>query len=97
MKANPLWTFEGLAFNATAPVAEACPADRVPVIRLYNNGMGGQASHRFLTSHSEMAAMLGGGWMIEGAVFCAIPSKGAVFGGDVRCDRWRACTSRARR
>jgi hypothetical protein len=73
VKANPLWTYEGFAFNATAPVAEACPVDRVPVIRLYNNGMGGQANHRFATSHSEMAAMLGGGWIIEGAVFCAVP------------------------
>lgn len=70
---NPLWTFEGLAFNAQAPVAEACPPDRVPVIRLYNDGMGGQANHRFTTSLSEMAAMRGGGWIIEGAVFCAIP------------------------
>jgi hypothetical protein len=73
VQANPLWTFEGLAFNATAPVAETCPPDRIPVIRLYNNGMGGQANHRFTTSHSEMAALLAGGWIIEGAVFCGIP------------------------
>jgi hypothetical protein len=73
VKGNPLWAFEGLAFNATAPVAEACPPDRVPVIRFYNDGMGGQANHRFLTSHSEMAVLLGSGWILEGAVFCAIP------------------------
>ncbi|HEY3180201.1 MAG TPA: hypothetical protein VGL25_15130 [Casimicrobiaceae bacterium] len=73
LKANPFWTFEGLAFNADAPVNEVCPADRVPVIRLYNNGKGGQASHRFSTSHSEIGGMLGEGWIIEGPVFCGLP------------------------
>jgi Repeat of unknown function (DUF5648)/Platelet-activating factor acetylhydrolase, isoform II len=73
VKANPVWAYEGLAFNAEAPAAEACPSNRVPVIRLYNNGMGGQANHRYTTSHSEMAALVNGGWIIEGAVFCGLP------------------------
>ncbi|HYT96428.1 MAG TPA: hypothetical protein VEO36_03835 [Casimicrobiaceae bacterium] len=73
VKANPFWMFEGLAFNADAPVNEVCPADRVPVIRLYNNGKGGQASHRYSTSHSEIGDMLGEGWIIEGPVFCGLP------------------------
>ena len=51
----------------------ACPADRVPVIRLYNNGKGGQANHRYSTSHSEIGDMLGQGWIIEGPVFCGLP------------------------
>jgi hypothetical protein len=55
---------------------EVCAADRVPVVRLYNNGMGGQASHRFVTSHSEVREMVQRGWMIEGVVFCAIPERG---------------------
>jgi hypothetical protein len=71
--ANPFWMFEAIAFNAEQPIAEDCPVSRMQVTRLYNNGMGGQANHRFTTSHSEMAAMLGGGWILEGAVFCAIP------------------------
>ncbi|HEY4138144.1 MAG TPA: glycosyl hydrolase, partial [Casimicrobiaceae bacterium] len=71
--ANPFWTFEGLAFNADAPVNDDCPADRVPVIRLYNNGKGGQANHRYSTSHSEIGDMLGQGWIIEGPVFCGLP------------------------
>ena len=50
-----------------------CAADRVPVVRLYNNGMGGTANHRFLTSHSETTAMWLAGWVIEGTVFCAPP------------------------
>ena len=73
VRANPFWMFEGLAFNADAPVNEVCPADRVPVIRLYNNGKGGQASHRYSTSHSEIGDMLGEGWIIEGPVFCGLP------------------------
>ena len=73
MQGNPLWTFEGLAFNAQAPMAGLCAPDRVPVIRLYNNGMGGQANHRYTTSHSEAAVMLAAGWIVEGPVFCALP------------------------
>jgi len=70
---DPFWTFESLAFRADPPSGEDCPADRVPVIRLYNNGKGGQANHRFLTSHSEIRDMLVQGWIREGAVFCALP------------------------
>jgi hypothetical protein len=73
VRTNPLWMFEGYAFAEEAPVDGDCLSNRVPVVRLYNNGMGGQASHRFLTSKSEMAEMLAGGWMIEGTVFCASP------------------------
>ena len=72
-KANPYWTYEGIAFNTDAPTGEICAADRVPVTRLYNNGMGGQASHRFVTSHSEAREMVQRGWLVEGVVFCAIP------------------------
>jgi hypothetical protein len=53
--------------------AGQCAADRVPVVRMYNNGKGGQANHRYLTSHSEIREMLGEGWIVEGAVFCALP------------------------
>ncbi|MEO9135409.1 MAG: hypothetical protein ABI316_02275 [Casimicrobiaceae bacterium] len=71
---NPLWTFEGIAFRVDIPDATgACPANRVPVTRMYNNGKGGQANHRYLTSHSEIAAMLLEGWIVEGPVFCSLP------------------------
>ena len=72
-KGNPYWMYEGIAFNAEAPAGEVCAANRVPVVRLYNNGMGGQASHRFVTSHSEVREMVQRGWLIEGVVFCAVP------------------------
>ncbi len=73
VKANPGWTLEGLAFQANAPVAGDCPAGRMLVTRLYNNGKGGQANHRYLTSRSALADMLGQGWMVEGPVYCTPP------------------------
>ena len=74
VKRNPLWIFEGLVFRVDAPDATGnCPADRVPVVRMYNNGKGGQANHRYLTSHSETAEMLREGWIVEGTVFCSLP------------------------
>ncbi len=73
VRTDRMWTFESLAFNADAPVADVCGADRIPVARLYNNGMGGQAAHRYVTSRSEARVMTGRGWLLEGNVFCAIP------------------------
>jgi predicted dienelactone hydrolase len=73
VRTNPLWKFEAYAFAEEAPIGGDCAGNRVPVVRLYNNGMGGQASHRFLTSKSEMAEMVADGWLIEGTVFCASP------------------------
>lgn len=73
VKVDPHWTYESLAFNSDAAVADDCPPDRLPVVRLYNNGMGGQASHRYVTSRSEVRVMTARGWLVEGNVFCAIP------------------------
>jgi dienelactone hydrolase len=71
---NPLWIFEGLVFRTDKPNdIGACNVDRVPVVRMYNNGKGGQANHRYLTSHSEIGSMLLQGWIIEGPVFCSLP------------------------
>jgi predicted dienelactone hydrolase len=74
VKRNPLWIFEGLVFRVDGPDPSGnCPADRVPVVRMYNNGKGGQANHRYLSSHSESAEMLREGWIVEGTVFCSLP------------------------
>ena len=74
VRASPLWLFEGLVFEAQPPQTDGnCPADRIPVTRLYNNGMNRQPNHRFLTSKSETAAMQAEGWILEGPVFCAAP------------------------
>jgi serine protease len=74
VKNNPLWIFEGLVFRTEGPDAiGACAANRVPAIRMHNNGKGGRANHRYLTSHSEVGVMLDRGWIVEGPVFCTPP------------------------
>jgi hypothetical protein len=73
VRANPDWTFEGFAFHAALPGVGTCPADQVVVWRLYNNGMGGQANHRYLTSYSAIGDLVGRGWLLEGPVFCTPP------------------------
>jgi len=71
---NRLWIFEGFVFRSEGPDANGmCAANRVPVIRMYNNSKGGEPNHRYLTSHSEAAVMLSQGWMVEGTVFCTPP------------------------
>jgi len=70
VKANPDWTFEALAFRAVEPLAGACSADHATVTRLYNNGMGGQANHRYLTDPAAIEATVAKGWLVEGPVFC---------------------------
>ena len=71
VRANPDWTFEGLAFKAHRRSTWRSARPTVPVVwRLYNNGMGGQANHRYLTSRSEIGDMIGRGWLLEGPVFC---------------------------
>jgi hypothetical protein len=73
VRANPDWTFEELAFAAEKPQREVCQDDRTRVARLYNDGQGGEANHRYLVSRSEADAMLARGWIVEGAVFCTPP------------------------
>ncbi|MFO1312638.1 MAG: hypothetical protein U1F41_11320 [Burkholderiales bacterium] len=73
VKADPVWTYEGIAFNAQGADSGDCGGDRIPVNRLYNNGMGGQANHRYTTSRSESRQMVANGWIVEGYVFCSIP------------------------
>lgn len=70
---NPFWTTEGLAFRVEPSVAGACSADRMLVTRVYNNGKGGQASHRYTTSRSEIERLHSEGWIEEGPVFCTPP------------------------
>lgn len=73
VRGNPAWTYEGIAFNAFPVIDGDCPVDRVPVIRIYNNGSGGEANHRYTTSRSEIDATTARGWSVEGPVFCAVP------------------------
>ena len=70
VKANPGWTFEALAFRAVEPLSTGCAPEYATVTRLYNNGMGGQANHRYLTDPAAIEATVAKGWSIEGPVFC---------------------------
>ena len=70
VKANPDWTYEALAFRTVEPLAAGCATEYQTVTRLYNNGMGGQANHRYLADAAEIDRTVARGWMVEGPVFC---------------------------
>jgi serine protease len=70
VKQMPAWTFEADAFYIDANVTQ-CPPSTRPVFRLYNNGMGGEPNHRYVTSWPVVDAMQTAGWLLEGVVFCA--------------------------
>ncbi|HEX4523222.1 MAG TPA: hypothetical protein VH704_06860 [Casimicrobiaceae bacterium] len=71
--ASPAWIFEGVPFSEDPPSGGDCAADRIPVMRVYNNFMNGQVGHRFLTSKSEVISMIANGWLYEGVAFCSPP------------------------
>lgn len=73
LAASPAWAFEGMPFSEDPPAGGDCAADRIPVMRVYNNFMNGQVGHRFLTSKSEVISMIAGGWLYEGVAFCSPP------------------------
>ena len=70
VKANADWTYEALAFRAVEPLSTGCTAEYATVTRLYNNGMGGEANHRYLTDAAEIDRTVAKGWLVEGPVFC---------------------------
>ncbi|HSV20140.1 MAG TPA: hypothetical protein VLR71_17120 [Casimicrobiaceae bacterium] len=70
VRANADWTFEAFAFRAVEPLSTGCASEYTTVTRLYNNGMGGQANHRYLTDPAAISATVARGWSVEGPVFC---------------------------
>ena len=70
VRANPDWTFEALALRAVEPLGSGCGSEYTTVTRLYNNGLGGQANHRYLIDPAAIDATVARGWLIEGPVFC---------------------------
>jgi predicted esterase len=70
VKANADWTYEALAFRAVEPLSTGCGAEYQTVMRLYNNGMGGEANHRYLADAAEVDRTVAKGWLVEGPVFC---------------------------
>lgn len=74
VKRDPGWTYEGLGFYTTPPVAGACAAPLRPVHRLYNNRwMFNDSNHRYVTDLALIAPMEANGWIHEGVAFCARP------------------------
>jgi hypothetical protein len=71
VKQNPNWTFEANAFYVAAPTPVQCPPSTRPVFRLYNNGQGGQPSHRYTTSWPVISEMQSENWLLEGVVMCS--------------------------
>jgi len=48
VKANPVWTYEGIAFYASLPDAAGnCEGGKMPVYRSYNGGTGGAPAHLY--------------------------------------------------
>ncbi len=63
----PDWTLETAnAFGAYLPNTDGTCPGGIPVYRLYNNGQGGAPNHRFVTSLTDRADMIGKGWIPEG-------------------------------
>jgi hypothetical protein len=61
------WDYEGNVFEVGVPDAAGdCAASLVPLYRLYNNGEAGAPNHRYTTSESVRATMIGRGWTPEG-------------------------------
>ncbi len=79
VKTNNVWTFEGeVFFTKQASVDGVCPADTVPVYRMYNNGQSGAPNHRYTTDMTVRTKMLAEGWIPEGAgtigvIMCSPP------------------------
>lgn len=71
VKNDPGWTYEGIAFYVKLPVNNTCPADTIPIYRLYNNRwMYNDSNHRFTTDMTEVNSMALKGWVSEGLVMC---------------------------
>ncbi len=79
VKGNPNWMFEAEVFHVAVPtVTGVCPANTVPVYRMYNNGQSGAPNHRYTTDLAVRAQMLAQGWIAEGegtigVIMCAPP------------------------
>jgi len=84
VQANKVWQYEGQVFYTQSPsVTGVCPANTVPVYRMYNNGQSGAPNHRYTTDLSVRAEMIAvsktpAPWIPEGAgtigvIMCAPP------------------------
>jgi hypothetical protein len=71
LKANPAWTYEGIAFFVEEPNAlGACGTGFAPVHRLYNNGRGGAPNHAYTAFAPKRDVLVAAGWIAEGVAYC---------------------------
>jgi len=72
LKVNPNWIYESIAFYVPTPDGGGtCPANSLPVYRLYNNGQTGAPNHRFTTDYATKLAFAPAlNWSDEGVRFC---------------------------
>lgn len=70
---KPAWRYEREAFLTVLPASGACPANLVPVYRLYNRGGKSRTepNHRYVTDPALHEAMQAKGWLSEGVHMCA--------------------------
>ncbi len=72
LRANPLWTYEGIGFRARLAAGDACPSPLRPVYRLYNDpATVASVNHRYTADGATYRAMIAAGWIGEGVAFCA--------------------------
>jgi lysyl endopeptidase len=70
VKADPGWTYEGLAFAVVLPTDQVCPVGTIPVHRAYNNGhLRNDANHRYSTDINVLNSTPG--YTYEGIAMCA--------------------------
>ncbi len=70
---EPIWTLEGYVFRVDPAPGGICPAGDMTVVRLYNNGIGGVANHRYTISPTIINQMVDQGWVVEGPTMCTPP------------------------
>ena len=69
----PRWNFESNDFLTDVPVNGACPAQKVPVFRAYNDGFNRHvdSNHRITSNAASIQEVVARGWTSEGTVMCA--------------------------
>jgi hypothetical protein len=76
LKANPDWTYEGIAFYAPLPDASGeCPTGTSAIQRFFNNGHDGAPNHAYTPNPRKAALLARAGWASEGTAFC-VPLAG---------------------
>lgn len=70
---EPIWTLEGYVMNVDPAISASCPTGEMVVTRIYNNGIGGVANHRYTISPTIVDEMVAEGWIVEGPVMCTPP------------------------